>query len=208
MKRLFFTFLCATLTLSLMAEPTMNRRLHPHEIRLGYGDPLFETLVWHNSAAVDYGKGTENYRFTGHIMLEYQYRFNYWFSFGAQVDYQQVLWDETEYILGEKAVYPNHYFYDISLIPTMRFTYYHNYWVNLYSALGAGLLVNGGTEVDIKGRHVAFAPVINGTLLGVSVGKEYFFGSLELGAMTSLLNANTIYMVGSRLITASVGVRF
>lgn len=191
-----------------MAEPTMNRSLRPNEIRLGYGDPFFETMAWHPSPNLDYGEQNRNYRYTGHIFLEYQYRFNYWFSFGAQVDYQQVLWDKWTYKGTDVIKEPDHTFYDISVLPTMRFTYLHNYWVNLYSGLGVGLLINGGTEKDFHGRNVALAPVVNFSVIGISIGHDILFGTFELGGMFSLVNANEIYMVNSRIISASIGARF
>ena len=208
MKRLIVIFFFAATALSLMAEPTMNRRLRPHEIRLGYGDPFFETMAWHASPMLDYGEQTHNYRYTGHIFLEYQYRVNYWFSFGVQADYQQVFWDKWTYTPTEVQIESDRYFYDISVFPTMRFTYLHTYWVNLYSGLGAGILVNAGTEKDMRGRTVAVAPVVDISLIGLSVGHDMLFGTLEFGGMFSLLNMNEIYMVDSRIISASIGVRF
>jgi len=191
-----------------MAEPTMMRAQRPHELRIGYGDPLFETMVWHASPTLDYGEQTYHYRFTGHVMAEYQYRFNYWFSLGCQVDYQQVWWDRRTYTGEGVTEEKDRYFYDICMIPTFRFTYLHTYWVNLYSSVGAGLLVNGGTETNFHGKQLAVAPVVDVAVIGVSVGHDMLFGSLEVGGLTSLTGMNMIYMVGSRLLTATIGVRF
>ena len=65
-----------------------------------------------------------------------------------------------------------------------------------------------GTEVDYKGRTTACAGVLNLTLLGVSVGNEHVFGSVELGGTFSMANKQEIYLLDSRIFTASVGVRF
>jgi hypothetical protein len=40
------------------------------------------------------------------------------------------------------------------------------------------------------------------------VGKGCFYGAVEIGAMAALNNAYEVYMFGSRLFTASIGVRF
>lgn len=204
---LFIVLLC--LPLLARAEYMEDRLWHPNEIRVGYGDPLFETMVWHDSPRLDYGEETHNYRFSGHIVAEYQHRCNTWFGYGLQFDYQQVWWDHWTRPDGKTVVIEkDRSFYDISLIPTIRFTFLHTEWVNMYCGLGAGLLINGGTEKDMYGRQVACAPVINFNWLGISVGRDMFFGALELGSMVSLTNSNNIYMLGSRLLTATVGVRF
>lgn len=195
------------LPLTLLAEDMVNRSWRKHEIRAGWGDMMFETMVWHNSPTYFTLEKTMNYRFTGHIFAEYHYRPNAWFSYGGQIDYQQVLWTR-EMPLPDSHEYTECNFFDISLMPTVRFTFFWSEWVNLYCGMGAGLLINGGTETNFLGQQVAFAPVVDLRLLGISVGNETVFGTLDFGGMFSLLNTNTIYMVGSRIFTASIGVRF
>ena len=55
--------------------------------------------------------------------------------------------------------------------------------------------------------QTAFAPAVNISLLGMRVGKGRFFGSVEVGGMLSLMSSNEVYMLGSRIFTASVGCR-
>ncbi|MGM9837507.1 MAG: hypothetical protein ACI30A_03335 [Paludibacteraceae bacterium] len=175
----------------------------PHEVRIGWGDMLFETAVWHKNAA------TDRYRYTGHLFAEYQYHFFPWLSLGAQMDYEQVWWDVLK--RGSQLLDTperNRCFYNVSLIPTVRFTYYHHHYVNLYSALGIGLTINGGTETDMLGRHTACAPVLSLTVLGLRVGEEHWFGAVEIGGLNALTGKDAIYMLGSRLFTASVGYNF
>lgn len=206
MRKLLFIVL-SFLTVAVSAEDATNRIWRPHEVRVGWGDPMFETMVWHNSPTYFTLENTYNYRYTGHIFAEYHYRQNSWFSYGGQVDYQQVFWTREMLKDGEFVYLPCH-FYDISLMPTIRFTYFSSEWVNLFSGLGAGLLINGGTEKDFMGRKVALAPVVDLSILGMSIGRDMFFGTVEIGGMISLMNTNTIYMVGSRIVSASFGVRF
>jgi hypothetical protein len=138
------------------------------------------------------------------------YNLNYWYSFGMLVDYSGVLWDEvTRNGKGkELSRESNRSFHNIAMIPTVRFSYFHHDYVSLYSSLGFGLNVNTGTELDMKGRKTAVSPALNITLLGVRVGKGHFYGALEVGALAALNGKDEVYMLGSRIFTASVGVRF
>jgi hypothetical protein len=90
----------------------------------------------------------------------------------------------------------------------VRFAYLLQDYVSLYSALGVGVNVNTGTELDYKGRQTVAAPVVNITLVGVRVGKGKWYGDVELGGMFSLNGRDELYMLGSRLFTASIGVMF
>ena len=207
MKKLLLT-LILFLPLTLQAEDMTSRLWHKHEIRVGYGDCMYETMVWHNSPTYFTLEQTYDYQYTGHIFGEYHHRPNAWFSYGGQVDYQQVFWIRQELNEGGEFDFIDCNFVDVSLIPTIRFTFYWSDWVNLYCGLGAGLLINGGTERDYKGRLIACAPVLDLSLLGVSVGRDIVFGTFEIGGLFSLSDANTIYMIGSRIFSASIGVRF
>jgi hypothetical protein len=188
----------------------------PHEVRIGWGDMLFEMLVWHESAyptslPEEYmAIYNEQFRYTQHWFAEYMYNASYWYSIGCMLDFSGVLWDEVtrnghgEVLTREK----NHWFSNISIVPTIRFSYYRSPYVSLYSSLGIGLNINTGSELDFKGRRTAMAPMVNISLLGVRVGHGRWFGAVELGGMISLLNTNEVYMLGSRLFTASFGCCF
>ena len=188
----------------------------PHEVRIGWGDMLFEMLVWHESAyptalPEQYMEVyNEQFRYTQHWFAEYMYNASYWYSLGCLVDYSGVLWDKVmrngrgEELSRDK----NHWFCNISIVPTIRFSYYRSPYVSLYSSLGVGLNINTGSELDFKGRRTAMVPVVNISLLGVRVGHGRWFGAVELGGMISLLSTNEVYMLGSRLFTASFGYCF
>ena len=186
----------------------------PHDLRIGVGDQLFETLMWrdrgHNENMPEWYEAPydENFRYTQHCFVEYMYNFNYWYALGVLVDYSGVIWDRVERNgQGEELSRElDRNFHNITFVPTVRFSYYHHDYVSLYSALGVGLNINTGTEL-ISGHATKAAPVVNITLLGVRVGKGRFYGAVEIGAMASLNNAYEVYMFGSRLFTASIGVR-
>ena len=208
MKRYFLLFIfCLYSVFPLHALTKQDRAYVPSELRVGWGDFLFESAMWHNSA------NTSHYRYTGHLFVEYQYYFSYWFSLGAQLDYDQVWWDATGYRLpNTNLISPEKnrecYFYNITLLPTIRFTYYSRPYVNLYLALGAGLTVNAGTETDMYNRTTALSPAFNVTLLGMRAGGKHLFGTFELGALNAIRDKNLMYMLGARLFSLSVGVAF
>ena len=187
----------------------------PHYLRVGWGDQLFETLIWRdlghqNDLPQDYeAKYDENFRYTQHWFVEYLYRLNYRYSFGLLMDYSGVVWDNVlRNGKGEEVGREtNKAFHNIAFVPTVRFSYCRYEYVSLYSAIGAGLNINTGTEVDYKGRKTAVAPAINITLLGVCAGKGRWYGAVEIGGMLSFNGAEEVYMLGSRIMTASVGVR-
>ena len=218
MKKLLLLFtLACLLTTTIAAETRVDRVIMPHEIRVGWGDMLFETLMWHNPQAIistmpeDWTRTyQEDYRYHQHLFLEYQYRPNYWLSIGAMIDLGEVGWDQVERNGkgAELSRDPNHYFYNISVMPTVRFTYFRHEYVNLYSGLGLGVCVNGGTETNNKGQHTEVGAAINLTVLGLSANYKRWFAAVEFGGLYGLQNANKIYMAGSRMFTASVGARF
>ena len=187
----------------------------PHHLRVGWGDQLFETLMWRDLGHYTYlpkdyeAKYDENFRYTQHWFVEYLYRLNYRYSFGLLMDYSGVVWDNVlRNGKGEEVGREtNKAFHNIAFVPMVRFSYCRYEYVSLYSAIGAGLNLNTGTEVDYKGRKTAVAPAINITLLGVCAGKGRWYGALEVGGMLSFNSAEEVYMLGSRIMTASVGVR-
>lgn len=204
MKRTFLLLftLCACLSLGAMTKDSIC--LDRHEVRLGWGDMQFETAMYH----ADHYTG--NYRYTGHIFATYQYRFLPWLSAGLDFDYEHVLWQkgDTTFTACPEERKTNENFYNICFIPEVRFTYYWSKYVNLYSEIGCGLLINGGSEINFRGQKTACAPVIEITALGVQVGDDHWFGTVELGGLNAMSSLTDFYMLASRLFSASVGYRF
>lgn len=209
--------LCVVGVASAKAESKNDRLFMKHELRVGWGDQLFESLVWHEPVVTIVTMPAdrkflykEDLLYSQHVFLEYQYRFNHWFGLGGMLDGSGVEWsDVTRNGQGvELSRVEGCHFYNLVLMPTARFTYVHHANVNLYSGLGAGMCVNGGTEVDAKGHHLAVAPALNFTVLGLSVNYKQVFLSVEYGGMYAFRDKNTVYMAKSRMLAASLGVRF
>ena len=102
----------------------------------------------------------------------------------------------------------NHYFYNVVLMPTVRFTYFFHENVNLYSGLGIGLDINGGTEKNAFGKKTEVGAAVNITLIGVSANYDRWFWTVDFGGMYALQNTNKIYMASSRIINVGFGARF
>lgn len=202
MKKLLLLLLCMVVSVPFFSETRLERDSLKHEVRVGWGDLIFETGMFHSSPNTN--RNTDNYRYTGHIFAEYQYRVNSWFSVGGQLDYDQVNWR----VLREGDAAPDHYYVNLMLMPSVRFTYVHHPWFNLYSSLYVGLNINTGSESDYRGRNTCYAPAFGMTFLGLSVGRGHWFGTAEWGSVSSLNNMNEIYKFNARNLMVSVGYRF
>lgn len=216
-RKIYLVLLVLCLSLTAQAETKWDYITNRNEVRVGWGDQLFETLMWHNPTYTYMTMPTsyqrtyhENYRYHQHLWAEYQWRFKHWLSFGGMMDMSEVGWDDiTRNGAGMEIGRNNHrYFYNLVIMPTVRFTYYHHPNVNFYSSLGVGMDINGGTETNAKGRHTDVGAAINITVFGVSANYQRWFATMDFGGMTALKNTNTIYMALSRMINVSVGARF
>ena len=205
------------LCLTANAETKWDHLTWRNEVRLGWGDQLFESLMWHNPTSIvttmpaSYERTYhENYRYHQHLWAEYQYRFKHWFSLGGMVDVSEVGWDDvTRNGIGtELSCDKGHYFYNIVIMPTIRFTYLYHPNVNLYSGIGIGMDINGGTETNVKGRHTEVGAAANITVIGLSVNYQRWFFTVDFGGMYALRNFNAIYMASSRIVNVGLGARF
>ncbi|MBQ9194566.1 MAG: hypothetical protein IJ753_02555 [Bacteroidales bacterium] len=193
MKRLFITLLLGTVLLCQAAA--QNTSLKRHQVRIGWGDMLFETLAFHAGGSRSSATSqTRDYRYTGHIFADYRYSLNKLISLGVQTDFQGIFWKE--------GTAPSNN-YDLSILPTIRFTYFRSEWVELYSGAAIGLLL----AFD-NARHWEAAPVICLNPFGVQFGKGAWTGSVELSPLTALNGANKVYMLGSRIFSLSVNYRW
>ena len=218
MKSKFLMVLLLMLPLPyLMAESKSERETMKHELRIGWGDQLFETLAWHNPTHIINTMPEtfeavyhENYHYNQHLWLEYQHRHNSWFSYGGMVDLSNVTWSDVRRNgKGAEVSRDNgHYFYNIVIMPTIYFTYFHHPYVNLHSGLGLGLGINGGSEQNIAGNRTDVGAAVNITVIGVSANYKRWFMSFDLGGMYSLKNKNTVFLASSRIMSVAVGVRF
>lgn len=197
---------------TLSVAPKAPQPFCRHDVRIGWGDMIFETLVFHNSPSHQWANPSalppdyrttdkSNHRFTGHLFAEYQYYFRHWLSFGAQVDFEGIFWDETPYDRFRNQVGPTTAVrnYNLIILPELRFTYFRSEYVRLHSGLGLGVNVAFDNM-----RGSAVVPAFNLNFLTVQVGKDHWYGAVELG-MLNALNGKQVFMVASRLFSVSVG---
>ena len=187
MKRLI-TVLLLSLGILLPARAVTPPQGQRHLVRAGWGDSLFESLAFHEN------QDQTHFAYTGHFFADYQYNLTRVVSMGAQADIQGIFWTENNVRSRN---------YDVTLMPTVRFTWLHTDWVRLYSGLGAGVLFAfdnaGGLDV---------APAVDIQTIGVQIGKTPWCGSIDFGFLSALKNAHYIYMFGSRLVSVSVNYRW
>jgi hypothetical protein len=199
------------------AENKWTHITQRNELRIGWGDQLFESLIWHNPTSIittmpdSYQQVyKENYSYNQHVWMEYQWRFTHWFSLGAMVDFSHVGWDEVT--RNGKGAELNRkeeqFFYNAVIMPTIRFTYFHHENVNFYSGLGIGLDINGGTETNALGNHTDVGAAINLTVFGISANYQRWFWTVDCGGLYALKNMNTIFLMSSRIVNMGMGVRF
>ena len=200
-----------------MAETTEERLERRHEVSVQIGDMLMETMTWQNQPHGNYtGVGNEysrfqedtNYRYTPHLGVGYQYRINKWLGVGMQIDFQHTSWDRLWFNNKNQEVdRSKENFYNLCFLPTARFTYLRTKYVNLFSSIGLGLDINGGSEDDGMGHKTVATLAFNVGAIGVSANYGQWFASFELGCLCAFTNPNMIYMAGSRLFTLAIGYR-
>ena len=211
---LSLVFFCVALCAG--AETKDSRSSMRHELRLGWGDQIFESLVWHNPTYIITTMPQtwtqtyqEDYKYLQHVWAEYQYHLSKWFSFGGMADFSSVLWtDVTRDGTGRKtASGKGKDFWNLALMPTMRCTWFHRPHVNLYSGLGMGFGINGGSEANVKGKRTDAGVAANLTLVGISVNRGRYFCSFDIGGLSSLKDTDTIFLAESRIFNLGIGVR-
>lgn len=187
-----------------------------NELRIGWGDQLFESLMWHNPTYIVNNMPTtwsqthkEEFSHHQHLWIEYQYYTAHWFSVGGMVDISEVGWTNVTRNGAGKEISRSdrQYFYNVVVMPTIRFTYINHPYATLYSGLGIGVDINGGTERNQLGQTTEMGLAVNLTLIGTSINYDRWFFSLDFGGLTALRNKNSIYMAFSRMINVGIGVR-
>ena len=104
-KILILLLICSILPLASIAETKETRSTQKHEVHIGYGDPMYETMRWRdepNKLGVPMN-ARQNYHYTGHIYGEYMYRVNSWLGVGAQLDFGATMFDYNSYQLDAKG---------------------------------------------------------------------------------------------------------
>lgn len=166
--------------------------------------------------------GTRETTSSGAIFAAYAYRITPLISVGVEVEGIFLsdrfhMMDGYGVSLKEPVI---NKLYHLTLMPTVRFTYYNQRVLELYSALGLGYNCGFYTST-IESTLVLFEcppdnPPIHGlsanaTLFGVNVGNEHWYAEAEIGLKGTWLFANPDFAnspFSSRLLSVAVGYRF
>lgn len=230
MRKYLFIILLVLPLAGLRAETEEHMAANPHEFRLGMGESLLGSLFhfvcrdpegpWmyahychtnglstsqvHDHLSRTYITPYNNVAWAPHVFGEYMYRVNRWFGVGVQTDF---------YVSSRRYVEQNgygdrlgdHYQAEMcwAIMPVFRFTYYRSEWVSLYSHIGLGYSGDFGLT-DHKLDYSTHLPAFGATFLGVSVGRDHWFGTFELGSMSTVAN----FRFMDRLFSLSAGYRF
>ena len=224
MKKLITLTAIILCTISaLFAETPEHRKENPHEIRIGIADSYMEACLENPNRhrfPTDYPNRYESgpLNHTGHIFVEYQKRVNSWFSAGVNVDYLHSWYYQYRFPMDERYNIDKTTYHSLklSVIPTIRFTYFHNELVDLYSAVGIGINYTEHMSNDYS-IYRTLGLAFDACAFGVSVGKKHWFGAFELGGTTAFgyyLESSRykpsleLPITYARLLRISVGYRF
>ena len=201
------TLLCAWGV--VFAESKEHCKNNPHEIRIGIAEDIILKIVetpvgggrMQNVNEGYYVHGTREYNYgsTGHLFAEYQYRINSLVGVGGLVDVRGGFWKQKCYSVcafEDNTYVRNMYSVRMSVMPTLRLTYFHGKAVSLYASFGAGVHVNMHATED-----AVVYPAVDICYFGMNIGKGNWFCDLELGATPLPYLAN-------RLLRFGVGYRF
>ena len=156
---------------------------------------------------------------TGHFFLGYRFQVTPLVGIGVEADIIAST-DRFHMLNGYRTTVDSHaknQLIHFTLMPTVRFTYYRQRIVELYSSLGVGytfskftsaIPIEWGMGVERDSQGVA----LSATLFGVNVGNEHWFAEAELGSICTFplfwpeVTLGPIY--GSRLFSVAIGYRF
>lgn len=187
-----------------------------HELRFMLGDMLSESVVWHEGAQRDFRGGVSglfsedsDYGFTPHYGISYMYGIRKWLAAGVLVDCQNNWWTRTWYDnAGDAVSCSTEHYFNLSVLPTVRFSYLDNGIWSIYSLLMFGLLVNGGSETNHLGQKTVVNWAAGVTLIGAGYRWSRWGVALELGALAGMKNINMVYMLGTRILSVGVSYSF
>lgn len=163
---------------------------------------------------------------TGHFFVGYRYQLTSLIGVGMEADLLTAT-DCFHMVDGYRTTIDKqarNQLFCLTLMPTVRFTYYCQRIIELYSALGVGYncIAYTSNVSNVVPTSVLFecpfynSPVhgmsLNATLFGVNVGNEHWYAEAELGGMCSWLflwpQSTWGPLYGSRLFSLAVGYRF
>ena len=222
--------LCAVCMPLMLSAKEHEPIAHPHEIRIGIGDNIFDYYPVFYAYMPDpvsqdpysyYGTTTEqmheilmnarrySYEYSNyipHFFVGYQYRFRTWFSFGVQLDMngKQKLFDIVNGY-GDRCGSGILRTFNMAIIPEVKFTYpSKSQYVRAFSGIGLGAAIQVEQDTWDKERYLEGSPAIQITLVGIDFGRDPWFGNVEVGALFEPVHE----IICHKLLSLSIGYRF
>ncbi|MBR1928911.1 MAG: hypothetical protein IJ834_04135 [Paludibacteraceae bacterium] len=176
-----FFYIISFFALVAYSSESVENAFKQHEVRIGWGDMLFETVAFYyrkSNTWVDKLSYPDNYTYsalhhhsyTGYLFADYHYNVLRWLEVGGQVDFEGIFWQETTYNNQHMPISDTKYInnYNLVFMPTIRFVWYHSQWVNLYSGLAVGVNIAFDNQHKVK-----CAPAFNLNLIGMMAGGKH-----------------------------------
>jgi hypothetical protein len=154
---------------------------------------------------------------SGHIFASYAYQFTPLVSFGVEAD-AVFLKDQFQMING----YGEHLkdpaissLYNLTLLPTVRFTYMRDGFISLYSSVGLGATYSGYSS-NLPSNWIEQSPANVGITANIALGGMNFhyqnwYAEAEVGFMATkmlLWPQSSHPILTSRLLSLAFGYRF
>ena len=174
---------------------------------------LFETMIWHDQVHKDYSWAADgklfsedhHYMYMPHISGEYSYRLLPWMNLGLSLNFQETGWHRECY--DNSGVMKNmsrENFWNLCLMPVVRFNYFRREHVEIYSSISAGMDINGGSEKNGFGQNTVCGFAADLRLVGVSAGSGHWWGFAEFGGLYALRNKDTMFLMNSEMIRVGI----
>ena len=228
----------------LMAEETAYD-IYRHSFRIGWGTAFsgklmsdlssYSSVPYYNNTYLQNIQGMTaeeahayltNYRMqssssitnsSGHIFASYVYQFTPLISFGVEAD---ALFLQNKFRMvngyGERLEDPAvSTLYNITVLPTVRFTYMRDGFISIYSAIGLGATYSG-YSTNLPSEWTEQSPdnlgiTANIVFGGMNFHYQNWYAETELGLMGTkmlLWPQSTHPILTSRLLSIAVGYRF
>lgn len=194
-KQLLFPLLFFLPFLPMEAQESKFRNETPHELRVGIGVYPIAFDEWgcdEGNYYDDYNLWPDSYAgdrvHSPSINLAYSYRLNYRFSFEANFSYARTDQKYHNFYSDRKVGKESEQYF--SVIPVVRFHWYTNRWISLYSSAGIGWYIYHKDSKIAGWQQKRSENRMSGTFnyFGITVGKRlYGYTELSMGTTGVLL---------------------
>lgn len=214
MKRSLIIIIASILSCAAASAQITDKK---HEVRIGIGENTMQRVAFRDTPHSTYSnlpsgsfKESQGHSYIPHFFVEYNYNIKKWLSVGAQLDLSGFSWTDCYYNAGSDIIARSEAQNCINacILPQVRFNWLRKQYFTMYSAIRAGIDINGGTETDVYGHKTVCVPAVAPAFIGINAGKGRYFGAVEISPILAFKNQHMVYLPMSRIISISGGIRF